>query len=979
MLEVSVPNLTKSMGSTVHYNIHIKDGNSQTETTHRYSEFETLHKALVKQFGDSKVVGLPGKKLLGNMSDKFVEERREALEVYLKAICADSSVLRHSEELWEFLGVVPAEVKVEKFVTCINAQSQDPKEHIADIAELSEDPESWPLITSKESTGALVKLCQSVWVKSDAVMSPNITIQEPLCRTMVNLCVEPANRQGLIEAGGFMACLNLLKVVDPQEHRVVKGVLHVVCIMARSETVRGILVGGKAMKQVVALLSEQQPEHVLSAVAMFLWRASCSHEGRSGLIAAGGLQLLLKLVHDDHFQVRILSYLVASALVDELSTQKSADWNTMMEEIEPLLTESEVQASSTVDGLKELSRQLSSDMSVPIDVERLAAMAATSCVHAQLISSWVLSLFSIDTDEIRARVRQGGGQSALGSAIQAAHPLTRKFAARALIELFPGGSAANSVQELGLRMKVADVLLEEANQKDEMLTERSAQLESELNALEPTVKERSQEPQLNKDALHNVIIAVGNIMEMRSFMAQTNADAHKVSDTFEGSCNDSKMRTSILSDESASLQQSLKEVQELCSNSMEICGGADENPEDEAAALIAGRDDLKKQVKQADTEVENLQDYHKQLSGEREITDKQVAQYQLTLDDAPAAKGKLDQLVKQLESDNVALHAKMEENATQTAEVEAEILEAESGRKKAAKKEKRVTSLVETLATMIEMEDESKKKAEELSAMGEQMKSMMEEMAKRQKMMSTMMSQVMAGIGGLNGDEDGDSDEDFDSNLDNDTDTLKEKEEKQRNNVLMLQDRVNTLLSEVKATMTTCDAKLVEARAKLEALKKEKVEIERQLEANRQQIASANQNLEQLQKPEIIQVALKDAEAKMATQDKELAETGKQVAQATQLKNDCQQKFERHIAAMEKLEQMQKDGKALCESWENKMRKHKTKAKKLIAQSSVFNTTVSEIQTRIGEESDQWTEVLKPLIAEAITELQNLHNQLDNK
>ena len=84
-----------------------------------------------------------------------------------------------------------------------------------------------------------------------------------------------------------MACLNLLKVVDPQEHRVVKGVLHVVCIMARSETVRGILVGGKAMKQVVALLSEQQPEHVLSAVAMFLWRASCSHEGRSGLIAAG--------------------------------------------------------------------------------------------------------------------------------------------------------------------------------------------------------------------------------------------------------------------------------------------------------------------------------------------------------------------------------------------------------------------------------------------------------------------------------------------------------------------------------------------------------------------------------------------------------------------------------------------------------------------------------------------------------------------
>ena len=166
------------------------------------------------------------------------------------------SALVHSEELWEFLGVVPAEVKVEKFVTWYLTTtkpqlSQPPSLLIAAVCPVSmlshkipknisqilqsfqrwhirsrfllsrsnvQDPESWPLITSKESVGALVKLCQSVWVKSDAVMSPNITvcqfrslsvapvtifrqIQEPLCRTMVNLCVEPANRQGLIEAG----------------------------------------------------------------------------------------------------------------------------------------------------------------------------------------------------------------------------------------------------------------------------------------------------------------------------------------------------------------------------------------------------------------------------------------------------------------------------------------------------------------------------------------------------------------------------------------------------------------------------------------------------------------------------------------------------------------------------------------------------------------------------------------------------------
>ncbi len=56
--------------------------------------------------------------------------------------------------------------------------------------------------------------------------------------------------------------------------------------MARAETVRGILVSG-GMKALSSFITDSPSEQLSSAMAMFCWRASCSHEGRSGLIAAG--------------------------------------------------------------------------------------------------------------------------------------------------------------------------------------------------------------------------------------------------------------------------------------------------------------------------------------------------------------------------------------------------------------------------------------------------------------------------------------------------------------------------------------------------------------------------------------------------------------------------------------------------------------------------------------------------------------------
>ena len=44
------------------------------------------------------------------------------------------------------------------------------------------------------------------------------------------------------------------------------------------------------------------------------------------------------------------------------------------------------------------------------------------------------------------------------------------------------------------------------------------------------------QPELTKDALHNVIIAVGNISEMRSVMVSTHTTAGGVATGFQGIC-----------------------------------------------------------------------------------------------------------------------------------------------------------------------------------------------------------------------------------------------------------------------------------------------------------------------------------------------------------------------------------------------------------------------------------------------------------
>jgi len=294
----------------------------------------------------------------------------------------------------------------------------------------------------------------------------------------------------------------------------------------------------------------------------------------------------------------------------------------------------------------------------------------------------------------------------------------------------------------------------------------------------------------------------------------------------------------------SALKGNLTEVQELCATSLQIVGAtpAADNAEDHSASLLAAKEELQIQLKAGESTVEHHQDTLKSLMGECELQQKQIAELDLALNDAPVAKQQMMAKITTLTSETEVAVAKIAKLDTEIAEVAAELQEAEKLKKKAAKKDARVTSLVETLATMIEMEDESQKKQDELSAMGEQMKSMMEEMAKRQKMMQTMMTQVMAGIGGLDGEDNGD-DDDIDPDV-NVTQTVEEKSAEQRKNIQMLQDRVNSLLGEVKAANTEQAAKIVQLNGKHQELVKEKTACELQIASNNQQIEQANKDLE---------------------------------------------------------------------------------------------------------------------------------------
>lgn len=71
--------------SVTYYKITVKVGSVNWSVSHRYSEFVELHDKLVSDHGVTKE-WLPPKKVIRNKTPKFIEQRREALNEYLKRV-----------------------------------------------------------------------------------------------------------------------------------------------------------------------------------------------------------------------------------------------------------------------------------------------------------------------------------------------------------------------------------------------------------------------------------------------------------------------------------------------------------------------------------------------------------------------------------------------------------------------------------------------------------------------------------------------------------------------------------------------------------------------------------------------------------------------------------------------------------------------------------------------------------------------------
>ena len=99
------------MGSKTYTNyiITFEDANrgAKWEIAQRYSDLNEFHHVLKKQFGD--IAGFPrfpGKKFTNQLDPSFIEQRRAALESYLRAICFLQPILQ-SRELKHFIDSCP--------------------------------------------------------------------------------------------------------------------------------------------------------------------------------------------------------------------------------------------------------------------------------------------------------------------------------------------------------------------------------------------------------------------------------------------------------------------------------------------------------------------------------------------------------------------------------------------------------------------------------------------------------------------------------------------------------------------------------------------------------------------------------------------------------------------------------------------------------------------------------------------------------
>lgn len=85
------------MGNHVKYSVTGIDMDGPFEEVRRFRDFFALKNGLTQRWPGIYIPALPEKKLVGNYDDKFVEERRNLLERFMKEL-AKYDYLIHSKE-----------------------------------------------------------------------------------------------------------------------------------------------------------------------------------------------------------------------------------------------------------------------------------------------------------------------------------------------------------------------------------------------------------------------------------------------------------------------------------------------------------------------------------------------------------------------------------------------------------------------------------------------------------------------------------------------------------------------------------------------------------------------------------------------------------------------------------------------------------------------------------------------------------------
>eukprot|EP00927_Polykrikos_kofoidii_P031670 TRINITY_DN27193_c0_g1_i1.p1 TRINITY_DN27193_c0_g1~~TRINITY_DN27193_c0_g1_i1.p1 ORF type:complete len:1121 (-),score=184.98 TRINITY_DN27193_c0_g1_i1:248-3610(-) len=300
-LRISVPHSEVAQSTMIGmrhtaYSVELDDCGKKYVRLRRFSNFVWLHSELQKKQLGCALPQLPPKKTVGNLDLAFVEQRRHSLEEYLVALLRLPPVL-HDDTLWTFLDADLATVVVPRFlcrskaaVPCSEALMQ--LELVAaresNSFRMSCERVLTDLVGFAETESSDLSSLKSIDSgASRRTLQAQLACRLSFCKVVDSLCSQDQPREGLVEAGMFVAMLALLwrvtedSQIAPMSREVCADVCTATanCLLKLLEKSRG-----------TAFLRYCKHEHDLT----YLFRFASAREDSLHLVAASVIWLGLE-------------------------------------------------------------------------------------------------------------------------------------------------------------------------------------------------------------------------------------------------------------------------------------------------------------------------------------------------------------------------------------------------------------------------------------------------------------------------------------------------------------------------------------------------------------------------------------------------------------------------------------------------------------------------------------------------------------